>query len=197
PVLWVCVARPEFLEMHPQWGAGRSNTSLTTLNPLNPAETSTLISRLLEVEDIPPALHQRLLERSEGNPLFCEEFLRMLIDEGQLLHVEQRWKAEAAVGEIRVPESIQALLAARLDSLPDAQKQVLKAASIVGERFTSEQMAALGDGVDTTATLEELLRTGLVLEDAAAGNSSFRFKHLLVRDMAYSALSKKDRGDLH
>jgi tetratricopeptide (TPR) repeat protein len=198
PVLWVCVARPEFLEMHPQWGAGRSNTSLTTLNPLNPAETSTLISRLLEVEDIPAALHQRLLERSEGNPLFCEEFLRMLIDEGQLLHVEQRWQAEAGAEEIRVPESIQALLAARLDSLPDAQKQTLKAASIVGERFTAEQIAGFGGDVDTTATLVDLLRTGLVLEDAAAANGgSFRFKHLLVRDMAYSALSKKDRGDLH
>jgi class 3 adenylate cyclase len=198
PVLWVCVARPEFLETHPQWGAGRSNTSLTTLNPLNSAETSTLISRLLEVEDIPPALHQQLLERSEGNPLFCEEFLRMLIDEGRLLHVEQRWRAEAGAEEIRVPESIQALLAARLDSLPDAQKQTLKAASIVGERFTSEQIAAFGGDVDTAATLEDLLRTGLVLEDAAAANgASFRFKHLLVRDMAYSALSKKDRGDLH
>jgi len=197
PVLWVCVARPEFLEMHPQWGAGRSNTSLTTLNPLNPAETSTLISRLLEVEDIPPALHQRLLERSEGNPLFCEEFLRMLIDEGQLLHVEQRWQAEAGAEEIRVPESIQALLAARLDSLPDAQKQTLKAASIIGERFTSEQIAAFA-GIDTAATLDDLLSTGLVLEDVAAANGgSFRFKHLLVRDMAYSALSKKDRGDLH
>jgi hypothetical protein len=197
PVLWLCVARPEFLEEHPQWGAGRSNTSLTTLNPLNPAETSTLISRLLEVEDIPQALHQRLLERSEGNPLFCEEFLRMLIDEGQLLHVEQRWRAEGGATEIRVPESIQALLAARLDSLPDAQKQTLKAASVVGERFTSEQIAALSAEVDAMATLEGLLKTGLVLEDAAANGSSFRFKHLLVRDMAYSALSKKDRGDLH
>ncbi len=133
PVLWLCVARPEFLEAQPQWGAGRSNTSLITLNPLNAAETSTLISRLLEVEDIPPALHQQLLERSEGNPLFCEEFLRMLIDEGQLLHVEQHWRAGAGAKEIRVPESIQALLAARLDSLPDGQKQIIKAASIVGD----------------------------------------------------------------
>ena len=198
PVLWVCVARPEFLETHPHWGAGRSNTSLTTLNPLNPDETSTLISRLLEVEDIPRALHQRLLERSEGNPLFCEEFLRMLIDEGQLLHVEQRWKAEVGAEEIRVPESIQALLAARLDSLPDGQKQMLKEASIIGERFTSEQIAALGGDVDAASALDDLLRTGLVLEDAAApAGSTFRFKHLLVRDMAYSALSKKDRGDLH
>jgi class 3 adenylate cyclase/tetratricopeptide (TPR) repeat protein len=198
PVLWLCVARPEFLEMHPQWGAGRSNTSLITLNPLNTDETSTLISRLLEVEDIPPVLHQRLLERSEGNPLFCEEFLRMLIDEGQLLHVEQRWRAEAGAEEIRVPESIQALLAARLDSLPNAQKQTLKAASVVGERFTSEQIAAFDGDVDASATLDGLLRTGLVLEDAgAATGGSFRFKHLLVRDMAYSTLSKKDRADLH
>jgi predicted ATPase len=122
----------------------------------------------------------------------------MLIDEGQLLHVEERWRAEAGAAQIRVPESIQALLAARLDSLPDAQKQTLKAASIIGERFTSEQIAAFGGDSDATATLDDLLRTGLVLEDAAAASrGSFRFKHLLVRDMAYSALSKKDRGDLH
>ena len=197
PVLWVCVARPEFLETHPQWGAGRSNTSLITLNPLNPAETSTLISRLLEVEDIPPALRRRLLERSEGNPLFCEEFLRMLIDEGQLLHIDERWRAEAGAEEIRVPESIQALLAARLDSLPDPQKEILKAASIIGERFTSEQIAAISGDLYPTGALDDLVRTGLILEDAAATNGSFRFKHLLIGDMAYNALSKKDRGDLH
>jgi ATP/maltotriose-dependent transcriptional regulator MalT len=115
-----------------------------------------------------------------------------------LLHVEERWRADPGAEAIRVPESIQALLAARLDSLPEAQKQTLKAASIIGERFTSEQIAAFGGDVDTTATLDDLLRTGLVLEDTAAANGgSFRFKHLLVRDMAYSALSKKDRGDLH
>ena len=198
PVLWLCVARPEFLEAQPQWGAGRSNTSLITLNPLNAAETSTLIARLLEVEDIPPALHQQLLERSEGNPLFCEEFIRMLIDEGQLLHVEQRWRAGAGAREIRVPESIQALLAARLDSLPEGQKQIIKAASIVGERFTSEQIAAFNGQVDTTEALDDLLKTGLVLEDtASADRSGYRFKHLLIRDTAYSTLSKKDRGDLH
>jgi len=198
PVLWLCVARPEFLEAQPQWGAGRSNTSLITLNPLNAAETSTLISRLLEVEDIPPALHQQLLERSEGNPLFCEEFLRMLIDEGQLLHVEQRWRAEAGAKEIRVPESIQALLAARLDSLPDGLKQIIKAASIVGERFTSEQIAAFNGQVYATEALDDLLKTGLVLEDtASADRSGYRFKHLLIRDTAYSTLSKKDRGDMH
>jgi len=198
PVLWLCVARPEFIEAQPQWGAGRSNTSLITLNPLNAAETSTLISRLLEVEDIPPALHQQLLERSEGNPLFCEEFLRMLIDEGQLLHVGERWRAETLATEIRVPESIQALLAARLDSLPDAQKQIIKAASIVGERFTAEQIAAFNGQVDATEALDDLLKTGLVLEDtASADRSGYRFKHLLIRDTAYSTLSKKDRGDLH
>jgi class 3 adenylate cyclase/tetratricopeptide (TPR) repeat protein len=198
PVFWICVARPEFLEAHPQWAAGRTNTSLITLNPLNASETSTLISRLLEIEDIPPALHRQILERSEGNPLFCEEFLRMLIDEGQLLHVEERWRAEAGAKEIRVPESIQALLAARLDSLPDAQKQILKAASIVGERFTSEQIAAFDGQVDATQALDDLLNTGLVLEDTASSErSSYRFKHLLIRDTAYNTLSKKDRGDLH
>jgi class 3 adenylate cyclase len=198
PVLWLCLARPELLETRPQWGAGRSNTSLLTLNPLKPAEISTLISRLLEIDEIPQVLRQRLLDRSEGNPLFCEEFLRMLIDEGQLVNVEERWRADAGAAEIRVPESIQALLAARLDSLPDMQKQTLKAASVVGERFTSEQVGALATDIDTAAAVDALLSTGLVLEDSAATDgASYRFKHLLVRDTAYSTLSKMDRGELH
>jgi class 3 adenylate cyclase len=198
PVLWLCLARPELLETRPHWGAGRSNTSLLTLNPLKPAEISTLISRLLEIDEIPQVLRQRLLDRSEGNPLFCEEFLRMLIDEGQLVNVEERWRADAGADEIRVPESIQALLAARLDSLPDMQKQTLKAASIVGERFTSEQIGALATDIDTATAVDELMNTGLVLEDsAAADGNSYRFKHLLVRDTAYSTLSKMDRGELH
>src|SRR5438105_2295273 len=93
PVFWICMARPEFLEQHPKWGAGLVNASLITLNPLTRPETSTLLSGLLDIEDIPSVLQGSILERSEGNPLFCEEFLRMLIEESRIVRVGDRWQA--------------------------------------------------------------------------------------------------------
>ncbi|GAC1483701.1 MAG: AAA family ATPase [Candidatus Dormibacteria bacterium] len=197
PVLWICVARPEFMEDHPHWGAGRPNGSLITVNPLNSVETSTLISRLLEIEEIPQALHRAILERSGGNPLFCEEFLRMVIEEQQLVRVEDRWSAPAGALDVRVPETIHTLLAARLDALPEAQKRTLRGASIIGERFTADQVKTLLIDLDVDGALLELLRKGLVLEDSATTDAGLRFKHLLFRDVAYGALAKKDRADLH
>ena len=198
PVLWICMARPEFLEQHPKWGAGRVNASLITVNPLTPPETSTLLSGLLDIEDIPSGLHGRILERSEGNPLFCEEFLRMLIEESLIVRVGDRWQAATGAVEVRVPETIQALLAARLDTLPAAEKRVLEAASIVGERFVPEQVRALCVDTDVDSALDELLAKGLVVEDATGGEAAgLRLKHLLLRDVVYGGIAKRNRADLH
>jgi class 3 adenylate cyclase/tetratricopeptide (TPR) repeat protein len=198
PVLWICMARPEFLEQQLQWGAGRTNVSLIAINPLTALETSTLISGLLEIEDIPNLLHQSLIERSEGNPLFCEEFLRMLIEESLLVRVTGHWQATAGVVEVRVPETIQALLAARLDTLPEPEKIVLEAASIIGERFLPGQVRALCVDLDVDGTLDELLSKGLIVEDPSSGEASgLRLKHLLLRDVAYGAIAKRSRADLH
>ena len=197
PLALLCVARPELAETHPGWSAGRSNASTMTLEGLDVAETATLISRLLDIDDLPSDLRAKIAERSEGNPLFCEEFLRMLIDDGRVIFEEGRWRATATAGSVTVPETIVALLAAGIDRLAPGEKRTLQLASIVGERFTAGEVRALAPDADPTA-LDTLERKGLVLEDReGASTGALKFKHLLVREVAYGSLSKADRAVLH
>ena len=198
PLLLLCVARPQLLELRPTWGAGRGNATTITLDALSTDETATLIARLLDIDDLPAELRTRVVQRSEGNPLFCEEFLRMLIDDGRVVRVNDRWRATANVTEVRVPESIHALLAARLDGLGEDERRALQVASIVGERFAASEVGALAPGLDVAAALAALRRAGLVLEDREArGSDRYRFKHLLMRDVAYAGIPKAVRADLH
>ncbi len=197
PILLLCIARPELREAHPGWGASTANATSISLNPLSASETQALIARLLEVEELPAELRQRLIERSEGNPLFCEEFLRMLIDEMRVVRVEDRWRAAAKAADFRVPESIHALLAARLDGLPREEKRILEAASIVGERFTAPQVSAILRNGGIHSALERLLLKGLVREDSTGPEPGLRFKHLLIRDVAYEAIPKDERAEFH
>ncbi|HEV2027494.1 MAG TPA: adenylate/guanylate cyclase domain-containing protein, partial [Candidatus Dormibacteraeota bacterium] len=196
PLLLICIARPEFLDAHRDWGSGKPNSSTITLDPLSQEQTGTLISRLLEIEALPTNLRAQIIERSAGTPLFCEEFIHMLIDDGMLVRDGSSWRATGEINRIRVPESIQAVLAARLDGLPDADKVVLQAASVIGERFLVEQVASLVGGTDPEADLESLRRKGLVTGGDGPGDE-MRFRHLLVRDAAYASLPKSERVALH
>ncbi|MEA3060085.1 MAG: hypothetical protein QOE50_1497, partial [Sphingomonadales bacterium] len=196
PLLLICIARPEFLEARRDWAAGQSNSTTITLDPLTRAETGTLISRLLEIEALPAELRAEIIERSAGTPLFCEEFIQMLIDEGRLVQDGSSWRAAGAMSEIRVPHSIQAVLAARLDSLPDDEKNVLQAASVVGERFEVAQVRDLAEGADAEAGLESLRRKGLVTGGDGA-REEMGFRHILIRDAAYASLPKSQRAALH
>jgi class 3 adenylate cyclase/tetratricopeptide (TPR) repeat protein len=197
PILLLCIARPDLREAHPGWGASVANATSISLNPLSAGDTRALIARLLEVDELPAELRQRLIERSEGNPLFCEEFLRMLIDEMRLVRVEDRWRAAARATDLRVPETIHALLAARLDGLPMEEKRALGAASIVGERFTAPQVSAVLKNGDVRDALERLLLKDLVREDSTGPEPGLRFKHLLIRDVAYEAIPKDERAEFH
>jgi predicted ATPase/class 3 adenylate cyclase len=196
PMTIVCVARPEFAETHVGWGAGKANSTTITLDSLNPKETATLIERLLEIEALPDDLRRKIIERSAGTPLFCEEFIHMLIDEGRLVHEGGKWKATAAVAEVNVPQSIAAVLAARLDGLPELERDVLQAASIIGERFEQEQLQELVHDPNVQPLLESLRRKGLVTF-ADVVDDELRFKHLLIRDAAYASLPKAQRAALH
>ena len=198
PLLLLCVARPQLLELRPTWGAGRANATTITLDALSTDETTTLIARLLDIDDLPADLRARVVLRSEGNPLFCEEFLRMLIDDGRVVRVDDRWRATASVTEVRVPESIHALLAARLDGLGEDERRAMQVASVVGERFSAAELRTLAPSLDIDRALGSLRRAGLVLEDRErSGPDRFRFKHLLMRDVAYAGLPKALRADLH
>jgi tetratricopeptide (TPR) repeat protein len=196
PMVIVCVARPEFGESHVGWGAGTANAITITLDPLNPKETATLIERLLEIEALPPDLRQQIIERSAGTPLFCEEFIHMLIDEDRLVREDGKWRATAAVGQVNVPQSIAAVLAARLDGLPEVERNVLQAASIIGERFELGQLQELVHDTSLESVLESLRRKGLVAF-ADRFDDELRFRHLLIRDAAYASLPKSQRAALH
>ena len=100
PAMLICVARPEFLEQHPTWTFGKANTTTISLEPLSPAETGVLISHLLDVEALPPGLRAQIVERSAGTPLFCEEIVRMLVDDGGLVREGDRWHATTAAEQI-------------------------------------------------------------------------------------------------
>jgi len=196
PLLLVCLARPELLERSPSWGAGRSNASLVHLEPLDEPDTRTLLSGLLATADVPPPVASLIAERSDGNPLFCEEFLRMLIDAGHLQFADGRWKATRSLDDLALPESIQSIVAARLDGLPLAEKITFQRASVIGEHFALDELLAL-DG-ELGVAPEALVRKGLFVADRDdPSGRSLRFKHLLIRDVAYGSLSKADRATLH
>ncbi|MDQ6877470.1 MAG: AAA family ATPase [Candidatus Dormibacteraeota bacterium] len=195
PMMLICIARPEFLEGRRDWAAGKPNSTTITLDPLTRDETGTLISRLLEIEALPADLRGEIIERSAGTPLFCEEFIQMLIDEGRLIRDGASWRATGPMREIRVPHSIQAVLAARLDSLPDGEKSILQAASIVGERFEVSQIEDMTGGADPENGLESLRRKGLVT--GGDGTDEMSFRHILIRDAAYASLPKSERAALH
>jgi class 3 adenylate cyclase/tetratricopeptide (TPR) repeat protein len=196
PILIVCIARPDLLERHPTWGGGQANSALIVLEPLSDEETRTLVARLLDIDDLPEAVRAEIVRRSEGNPLFCEEILRMLIDDGQLTRDGDRWRA-VNVEAIRVPESIQALLSGRLDGLAAEEKRAVQAASIVGERLELDELAGLLPDLDARSALESLERRGIIVEDRAGGPSSYRFRHILIRDVAYGMIPKLERAAIH
>ena len=198
-VLIVCLSRPELLDHRPTWGAaGRIESSRIHLEPLGPAESRALLGALLAVDDLPPALRQRVLDRAEGNPLYVEEVVRMLIDRGAVVRSGDRWVAASTAEDLAVPESIEALIRARLDTLPSGDRGMLQAASVVGRVFQRSAVAALGDNPDLDHHLEEaVLRDLIVPERSLDEDPTYRFKHILIRDVAYSALPKARRAGLH
>jgi len=183
PLLLLCMARPELLERRPSWGGGKWNATTVLLEPLDAGETEQLLS---ELGEIPPELHDRIVQVAEGNPLFLEEMLALVRDSGGV--------------EVEVPPTIQALLAARLDQLDPAERSVLEHGSVEGRTFHRGAVAALADGgAEVDGRLVALVRKELVRPDRTQlpGDDAYRFRHLLIRDAAYDGLPKATRADLH
>ncbi len=196
PLLLVCVARPELLERHASWSAGRADASLLLLEPLDESDTRTLLARLLGIQDLPPLVGSWVLERSGGNPLFCEEFVRMLIEAHYLDLAGGQWRTKGSAADLPLPETIQSIVAARIDGLQAAEKTALRQASVIGERFVLDELLALGG--ELGATPEALLRKGFFVVDRDdPSGRSLRFKHILIRDAAYAGLTKAERAELH
>jgi tetratricopeptide (TPR) repeat protein len=186
PILLLCMARPELLDRRPGWPGGKLNATTALLEPLSEPETDELIERLLGDATIAGPLRARIREAADGNPLFVEEMLAMV--------------RESENGDIVVPPTIQALLAARIDQLDTAERTVLERGAVEGKVFHRTAVEALApDEQQMPARLLALVRKELVRPDQTRlmGDDAFRFRHLLIRDAAYDGLPKSVRAELH
>jgi class 3 adenylate cyclase/tetratricopeptide (TPR) repeat protein len=189
PILVITTARPELLTRRPGWGGGKPNAATISLSPLTEEETAKLLHGLLDRAVLPAEVQTRLLERAGGNPLYAEEFARIA--------------AEAGDGEMPLPESVQGLIAARLDALEAQEKLLLQDAAVVGKVFWSGAVAAIG-GSDRTRVVEELLhrleRREFIRRERRSsieGDTQYSFLHTLVRDVAYGQIPRADRAEKH
>ena len=201
-VLVLCIARPELLEVRPGWGGGKMNATSILLEPLPADEASRLVDNLLGQADIPATARDRILEAAEGNPLFVEEMLAMLIDDGLLRFEGGAWRSVEDLADVTVPPTIHLLLAARLDRLDAEERAVIERGAVEGKVFHAGAVATLSpDAVRprVPSRLLALARKELIRPDRAefAGEDAFRFRHLLIRDAAYQAMPKEQRAELH
>ncbi len=201
PIMVVGTARPELLDTRPGWGSGKPNATTIALEPLSEAESREMISNLLDRLPLSPAVESRITRAVDGNPLFTEELVAMLVDEELLRRNEEGWVARSDLSELPVPSTINALLAARLEGLPSLERAILTAAAVEGAVFHRSAVSelarpaldALEDG------LLALVRRDLIRPEAPsfAGENAYRFRHVLIRDAAYRSVPKNARADLH
>jgi class 3 adenylate cyclase/tetratricopeptide (TPR) repeat protein len=192
PLLVACTARPELLARRPGWGGGKPNSVTASLSPLSSDETARLLAHLLERSVLPAEMQTALLSRAGGNPLYAEEFARMAADRDLMERPEA----------LPLPESVQGIIAARLDGLTTEEKSLLQDASVLGKVFWMGGVSAIG-GMDRYRA-EELLhgleRRQFVRKDrrsSVAGETEYAFWHLLVRDVAYSQIPRGRRAEKH
>ena len=187
PILLLCLARPELLDLRPGWSGGRVRATAIELEPLGRTDSEALVEALLDGE-LGSGARQAVLDKSEGNPLFVEETVRML--------------SEANGGGIeRIPDTLQALIAARIDHLPPGEKELLQGAAVMGRIFWKGALAELVlEGTDIDPLLEDLHLREIVLPEtrsSISGQDAFKFKHVMIREVAYGGLSKAARAGYH
>jgi class 3 adenylate cyclase/tetratricopeptide (TPR) repeat protein len=201
PLLVIGTARPELFERHPDYAAGLRNTNSINLVPLSEDETARLLSALLETTVIPAELQQPILDRAGGNPLYAEEFVRLLKDRDLLIKKGATWELKEGA-EVPFPDSVQALIAARLDTLSADTKSMLADAAVIGKVFWAGGVAQMGerDLTDVIDTLRELSRKELVRparRSSIEGEAEYAFWHVLARDVAYGQLPRASRASRH
>src|SRR6266540_1389526 len=201
PLLVIGTARTELFERHPGYAAGLRNANTINLSPLSPEETARLVSALLQTTVLPAELQQPILDRAGGNPLYVEEFVRLLKDKNLLVRKGSSWELKEGA-EVPFPHSVQALIAARLDTLAPDAKSMLADAAVVGKVFWAGAVAAMGgrDLQVVTSSLRELSRKELVRparRSSIEGEAEHAFWHILTRDVAYAQLPRASRAARH
>ena len=231
PILFLCPARPDFLERRRDWGGGRRNFTTIVLDALTSEESLDLITGLLGTHDLPDVLYYTIQNRAEGNPFYIEEIVRMLIDQGMLVNQNGCWRIgeqnEAILSELaspatppddtlidqhyilplpRLPDTIQGVLAARIDLLSQVEKQVLQYAAIIGRTFWLAGIIELATDLDSDTvlkTLHVLIQHEFIIEAEKQVRTPveqdlvYSFKHVLIRDVVYNNIPRIRRSQKH
>jgi tetratricopeptide (TPR) repeat protein len=200
PILLLTTARPDLLEERPQWGDGPAATRVM-LPPLTDDASARVVANLLGDAGLPDDVVARIVSAAEGNPLFVEQMLSMLIDSGALRREGDRWVRADAAADIVVPPTIHALLEARLDQLGRAERAAVEPASVIGLEFAQTALVSLAPE-PLRPTLGEHMATlsrkqFIRLSRAVESEPIYRFQHQLVRDTIYTGLLKRTRASLH
>ena len=202
PVLLLCVARPELFDIRRDWGGGKRHATTTSLEPLGDDDARRLVTNLLGGQPLPAEAQTRIAELAEGNALFTEELLAMLVDEKRLVREDTRWVVAGDLEDLRVPQEINAFLAARLERLPKGEHTLLVRGAVEGALFHYSALRELSPELSESSLhrdLATLVRRDLIrpARSSFSGDDAYRFRHILIRDAAYDSLSKTTRAELH
>jgi class 3 adenylate cyclase/tetratricopeptide (TPR) repeat protein len=204
PLVFVCSSRHELTVRRPDWGGGRRNFSSVLLDPLSDADAGRLLDLLLGEEDVAEALRERILDRAGGNPFFLEEIVRHVVDERLAVAAEDGWRAATEMEAVDIPDTVQGVLAARMDLLPPTEKRILQSAAVVGRVFWTgpvgtllEVPAAESEVLDALARLQDRGLVHARMGSTVEGEREYSFRHILTRDVAYESLPRRDRATKH
>lgn len=197
PLLLLGTARPEFLDRRPASSGGRRNAATLWLEPLSAADTERMLGEALAAE-LPEHVRDVIVGRAEGNPFFVEELLATLIDRGVLRRTSDGWSAGELPSDLEIPDSIQAVLAARIDLLAPAEKAALQAAAVIGRIFWAGPVRQMLEGAEPDfAALEGRDFVRRRSGSSILGEREFAIKHALTREVAYASLPRARRARLH
>jgi class 3 adenylate cyclase/tetratricopeptide (TPR) repeat protein len=214
PLLLICPARLELLEKRPDWGGGKRNFVMIGLEALSQSDALKLVRQLLPGEEVPDSLRQGILDKAEGNPFYVEEIIRMLVDRGILIATDTRgrwrvapaWEGSREVTDPAIPDTVQGVLAARLDLLSERERDVLQHAAVMGRYFWADALRSLHTHLSPylAETLAALEHKGLIHESerneatvAPAKEPIYSFNHALTREVTYSTISRARRAHEH
>ena len=189
PILVVCTARPELYERHSGWGGGLRNATTLALSPLSSDETARLVAGLLDTAVLPAETQTALLERAGGNPLYAEEYVRLFLEVG-------------STQDLPLPDTVQGIIAARLDTLPPDRKSLLQDAAVIGKVFWAGALEAMGgrSADEVSEGLHQLARKELLRParlSSVEGQTEYLFWHALIRDVAYGQIPRTARAAKH
>jgi predicted ATPase len=208
PIMLVGIGRPdELLGRSPHWPSGQLNVTSVQLSPLSDTEAEQLVTHLLNGEQLRPDAQAQITRKTQGNPLIIEELTDALLGDGVLRREDGHWTLTRDLDDVSLSLSIHALLAGRLDRLDKSEREILERAAIVGEQFHLGDVQALLPGKTTeeiSKRLEGLIRHELIRQDSDAAvplptesGAGYRFRHILIRNVAYETMSEERRARLH